>query len=90
MNSNEKPTMDAKTLLVAGQVVMQVAAEMKMDEVSVDYRDGYADAGKIMMSYGMLLSLGFSMEELEGIAKKKLAINEQSKVDELKKLLGDD
>lgn len=87
--TKDKPEMDPATLLVAGSVVMQVASEMKMDEVSTDYRDGYHDAGKIMLSYGMLLQLGFSMNELEGIAKKKLAINEQAKVDELKKLLGD-
>lgn len=88
MNTNE-PTMDAATLIIAGKVIDQTANEMNMDDTTQDFRDGYRSAGQIMSSYGMLLALGFSMDDLSDIAKKKLANNERAQADELKRLLGD-
>lgn len=86
----DEPTLDYKTLLIAGQVVDQVAKEMKMDEVSQDYRDGYRDAGRIMAAYGMLLGMGFSMEQLRDLAVNKMKSNNAADVEMMKKLLGDD
>lgn len=84
-----EPTLDYRTLLVAGQVIDEVAGEMKMDEVSADYRNGYRDAGRIMSAYGMLLGFGFSMEELKELALKKLTAQQLKDEVDLKRLLGD-
>jgi hypothetical protein len=81
--------LDATTLVVCGQVLVQEASNLKPDDFSGDYRQGYAAAGLMLLTYGSLLASGYSMEDIAEMAKKKVARDKDSDVKMLKDLLGD-
>lgn len=81
--------LDAKTLVIAGQVLTQSAAELAPDDYSDDYRAGYTGAGLMLLTYGSLLASGYSMEDIGTMAKNKMARDHAEDKKTLKDLLGD-
>lgn len=88
-NDENTPQMDPTTLIVFGKVINDVADKMNMDDVSAEFRDGFREGGRLIMSYGMLLLAGFTMEDLRDVAQRSLERRGQADLKKMKDLLGE-
>lgn len=89
MTDDKSPTLDPTTLIVFGKVINDAAEQMNMDDVTEQFRDGFREAGRLLIGYGMLLMAGFSMEDLRDFAQRSLAKRQEADIKKMKDLLGE-
>lgn len=90
MTDDKTPQMDATTLIVFGKVINDAAEQMNMDDTHEEFRNGFREAGRLLIGYGMLLMAGFSMKDLQEFAQRALDKRQEANVKKMKDLLGDD
>lgn len=85
-----EPNLDPLTLVAFGTVVTEAADKMHPDDASEDYRNGFREAGKLLLLYGMLLQAGARPEEIAEVFKLNIARKNENDVRKLKEMLGDE